>query len=163
MYSSTAVFVYSLLLCRIGLSMFLLSPAITGIELARPQEHLSTPPARRCRLLCVVNNYFSHCCCAVYHSQAEFLVVSPPFSPVSPPRTFQQWQNGIEYAAFDRIQIRHARQIASKGSLGFCSVVLYQGHTSIHPQHPYIYIRNTALSSFQIRAEMHYPNNESKR
>ena len=45
----------------------------------------------RCRLLCVFNYCFPHWCCAVNYSQGEFLVVSPPLSTVSPPRTLQQW------------------------------------------------------------------------
>ena len=64
-----------------------------GIELTRPREHLSTPSARRCRLLCV-KYYFSHCRCAVYHSQTELLVASLPFSPVLSLRTLQRWPNG---------------------------------------------------------------------
>ena len=46
------VFMHSLLMCRFGISMFLLSPVMTGIELAHPREHLSTPPARRVGLRC---------------------------------------------------------------------------------------------------------------
>ena len=57
------------------------------------------PPARRCRLLCVFKHYYSHCCCAVHHSQAEFHVVSSPVSPVSSPRTLQRWPNGVGYQA----------------------------------------------------------------
>ena len=72
-------------------------PRHNGDQASPSREHISTPPARRCRLLCVSNCNFSHCCCAIYHSQAEFLVVSPPLSPVSSPRTLQWWPNGRGY------------------------------------------------------------------
>ena len=53
-------------------------PPPTGVKLARPREHVSTPAARRCRLPCVFKHKLSYyCCCAIYHLQAEFLVVSP--------------------------------------------------------------------------------------
>ena len=67
---------------------------LTGIELARAQDDLFTPAARYCRLPCVFEYNFSHCCRVIYHSQAEFPVVTPPLSPMSSPRILQRWLNG---------------------------------------------------------------------
>ena len=88
----TAAQQYSCTVCCcvvLGLPCFYYPPP-TGIELVRPLEQLSTPAARRCRLPCVSKYNSSHCCCAIYHSQAEFLVVSPSFLPVSSPKTLQR-------------------------------------------------------------------------
>ena len=54
-----------------------------------------------CRLLCFFRYNFSHCCRTMYHSQAEFLMVSQPLSPVSFPRTLQWWPDGRGYQGWD--------------------------------------------------------------
>ena len=70
-------------------------PTPTGIELARPREHLFMPAARRCRLLCVFMYNFSLLLC--HRSLAgRFLVVSPSLSPLSSPRTLQWWRRGYQ-------------------------------------------------------------------
>ena len=101
------------------------------MDLARPQEHLSTPSARRCRLLCVLKYYYSQCCCAVYHSQAEFLVVSPPLSPASSPRTLQRWPNGGGYRGWDNRFLSSPRRPSSyQGIWSPCTLVCPELSTS---------------------------------
>ena len=55
-----AVLMHSLLLCGIDIFHVFMIRRHFGIDLARPREHLSTPSARRCRLLCVFKYYFCH-------------------------------------------------------------------------------------------------------
>ena len=99
--------------CRSGISMPLFSPAVIGIELARPPEYLSTPPARRCRLRCFFKYDFSHCCGTMYHSQAVFLMLPPPLSTASSPRSLQRWPDGRKKQRLDDTFLRPSRRPSS--------------------------------------------------
>ena len=115
-------------------------PTPTGIELARPQEQLSTPAARRCRLPCVFKYNFSHCCCAICHSHAEFLVVSLSLSPVSSPRTVQRWRR--EYQGWDDRFLRSSWRPSSCQDIYMESVYSGESWTiyikSLHACWPYL-------------------------
>ena len=63
--------------------------------------------------LYVFTCYLSHCYCAVYHSQAEFLEVSPPLSPASSPRTLLRWPNGGGYQGWDNRFVSSSRRPSS--------------------------------------------------
>ena len=69
---------------------------------------------------------FPHCCCAIYHSQVEFHVVSPPLSPVSPPRTLQRWPvkwRGVPGLGQQVSQTVPASELLSRHTWSPCTLV----------------------------------------
>ena len=102
---------HSLLLCRIEKShVFMMIP----ISWDRPIPSSGAPrPPRAVAACSVFEYYYSHSCCAVYHSQAEFLVVSPPLSPASSPRTLKRWPNGGRHQGWDNEFLSSSRRPSS--------------------------------------------------
>ena len=114
MYSSTAVFMHSSLLCRTEIFHVFMIRRHYGDRQPVPGSTFPRPP-RTVAACSVFRNTISptHCCCAVYHSQAEFLVVSPPLFPASSPRTLQRWPNGGGYQGWDNRFLSSSRRPSS--------------------------------------------------
>ena len=111
MCSSTAVFMHSLLLYRIGISMFYDPPPERGSNYSlSPGAPFHAPPplppvqcfwALFLPLLCHIS------------SQAEVLAVWPPRSPISSPKTLHRWPHGGGCQGWDDIFLRSSRRPSS--------------------------------------------------